>query len=233
MPHINRQGRWSSLFDDALPFKEQIACAVEVGSAIELVSIPGMEAEHSYVEIVLDDIPGWEEPLWATDGRWLYVRRPQGIWKTLLPREHLNRIGVVYQKRTGFEKRFGGTQIGRDFGGKPHWSLCRQPTEPFELDLPLGADADGVELGAMLIDAVNGPPNRLTLSAGPAFGDAPVAWRFEHGRLLATGRDGRRVAFPIADGFDLAPIAMAGKLWLRFEVLTHPWMEPLDAPVSL
>ena len=228
----NRQKRWSSLLSESMTFNDQARHAVEVGASIHLVAIPGMEAEHSFVELVLDDIPGWEEPLWASDSQWLYVRRPQGIWKTALPIEHASRKGMLFQRRTGFDKRFGGTLLGRDFGGKTRWTLCGQPTEPVELDFPLGVDTDGVELGAMLIDTVNEGSDRLTFSAGPAFGEPPVAWRFDKGRLLATGADGRLVAFPIATGLDLAPIALAGKLWLRFEVLTHPWMAPVDAKVS-
>lgn len=227
-----KKGRWTSLIAEELSFRKQVAHAIEVGSKIELISIPGMESEYSYVEIVVDNIPGWDEPLWATDDRWIFLRRPEGIWKTALPLQHLGRIGVVYQLGCSANK-LGGTEIGRDFGSKEQWHFCRQPTEPSELDYPFGVDDGGSELGPMLIDARAGRPGALTLSAGPAFGTPPKFWRFDHDRLVATGQDGRVVVFPIPESLDLEPIAKAGKLWLRFEVLTHAWMEPFDAQVIL
>lgn len=231
MSNQSPKGRWSGLFNDEMNFRQQVAAAVHVDSDIELVSIPGLEDDHSYVEIIVGDIPGWDEPLWATDDRWLYLRRPEGIWKTELPLLHLGRKGVIYQRRGNSEIKFGGTQMGQNFNGKSTWHFCRKPTSPMELDFPCGRDSDGFELGPMLLDACSGQPGMLTLSAGPAFGTPPKSWRFEQRRLVATGQDGRVVVFPIPESFEIESIAKAGKLCLRFEVLTHAWMEPFDAQV--
>lgn len=231
MSNQSQKGRWSAPFDSKLNFGEQVATAKHVNSDIELVAVAGLENEHSYVEIIVGDIPGWDEPLWATDDRWLYLRRPEGIWKTELPLQHLERKGVIYQRRGNSEKKFGGTQIGSNFNGVEVWHYCKKPTDPLELDFPYGRDGDGKEIGMMLIDACSGQPGTLTLSAGPAFGLPPKSWRFELGRLIAIGQDERVVVFPIPESFDLEPIAKAGKLWLRFEVLTHAWMEPFDVQV--
>jgi hypothetical protein len=223
-------GRWTRRFGVDATFEAETAAAIEVPSKTLLVDTPGLGDEYRFVQIILPNLPGRDEPLWASDHDWLYIRRPEGAWRTSLPREHLDRVGVLYQLGER-RQRHGGTQIGRGFQGKEGWRRMSSLTTPRELDFPYGLDEAGNEIGPMLYKVVDSNDSRVVVEAGPEFEDPPTSWAFEADRLFATGRDGRVVAYPIAPSLDLRAAALQGRLWLRFSIWSHPWADPFDAPV--
>src|SRR5471030_584170 len=86
-------GRWSALFNGRTSFKD------EVGSAIEIGAKWNRSARQR--DIILDEIPGWLTPLWGSDRQWLYIRRPEGVWKTKIPPNfEADTPILLYQKRS-------------------------------------------------------------------------------------------------------------------------------------
>lgn len=233
MVEIFKSGRWTSLFGRPMSFNEEIKRAIEVSAEIRLREIAGFEPEHSYVLIVFDNLPGRDEPLWATDDEWLYLRRPEAIWKTRLPFEHLNRIAMIYQTRDHGEKLYGGARLGRNFSHCDGWRRRDLKTEPSELDFPYGIDNEGFEIGPTLCKVLEHELGRLVVDAGAAFGESPIRWWASAGKLCAEGKDGRVVAFPIQQPLDFLSRAENKELWLRFTVWAAQWMEPVDAKVVL
>ena len=226
-------GQWLQLFGRPTTFKEDTRRAEQIGSSVELLDISASQPDLRYVKIIFDEIPGWEEPLWGTDEKWLYLRRPQGVWKTPLPLEHLGRVGIVYQRRGGGGTH-GGTQLGRNFGGKSSWRMMDSEATPEELDRPQMFDADGCEIGPMLFDAKLGERENTYLLAGPTFGHMP-SWCAMDGAFIKVG-DGpsRVVKCALAPSFDLAALCAhckSGKLWLRFECHMQKWRDPIEIKV--
>jgi len=169
-------GRWTALFGPTSSFCDEIAKAVEVRSDLRLREIEGLGGEFSCVEILLPDLPGRDEYLWASDKKWLYVRRPEGVWKTGLPIEHLDRICVLRQLAAS-GKTFGGMQLGRDprdCSNLPGWRRRREPTTLAAMDFPYGLDEAGNEIGPTLSEAVEVAGGRVVMRAGPNFPSRPT-----------------------------------------------------------
>lgn len=233
MNNEKTEGEWTSLFGKALSFREETARAIEVkADFISETAAPGA-SDLCRIKIVLKDLPGWREPLWATDAQWLYLRRPEGVWKTRLPARDLVKEGVLFQTRPGANKHYGGTSLGNCFDQKPGWKLFAQPCEPWELDFPQGKDENGNKFCSMLCEVAESDESRLVLLAGPAFSARPVAWRLEKDRILSILSNGATIVFPIAAGVDLQPSAKSGRLWLRNATWKHDWIDPMDYLVEL
>jgi hypothetical protein len=227
-------GRWTALFGPTSSFCDEIAKAVEVRSDLRLREIEGLGGEFSCVEILLPDLPGRDEYLWASDKKWLYVRRPEGVWKTGLPIEHLDRICVLRQLAAS-GKTFGGMQLGRDprdCSNLPGWRRRREPTTLAAMDFPYGLDEAGNEIGPTLSEAVEVAGGRVVMRAGPEFSEPPDAWVWL-GDTLHASRQGRVVSYPVSPALDLRPTADRGDLWLRFSTWTHEWADPIDVRVRL
>lgn len=225
-------GRWTQLFGRATSFQEDADIAQEIGAEIRLFDISKNQPGLSYVQIIMDEIPGWEEPLWASDAQWLYLRRPQGVWKTKLPIRHLDRVGVVYQKRSGAAGVFGGTQLGQNFANHPVWRLMNQERTPEEIDVMFGFAEDGSELGPLISDAVEVSEDRVVLQGGPIFGSMPESCVMNGRHIFVDDGRGRIVKFILARGIDLSEAHARGVLWLRFAGYDHSWVDPIDIKVS-
>ena len=226
-----RQGRWTRLFGRPTLFSEDARRAKEVPSSIQLFGVENMP-EFQYVKIIFEGIEGWERPLWASDGEWLYLRRPQGVWKTRLPKEYLDRIGVIGQAREGSKKTYGGIQIGHDFSNCPAWHVNMQEIEPEDMDEFYGPLEDGYEEGPLISEWIEDVAQRVVVDAGDVFYEPPLSCQFFDGEIRAEGVDGRKVRFVIDSSFDIEPIARQGNLWLRFGHGVTSWMDPFDCKVT-
>lgn len=227
-------GQWLQLFGRPTTFKEDTRRAERIGSSIELLDISAIQPDLRYVKIIFDEIAGWEEPLWGTDDRWLYLRRPQGVWKTPLPLEHLGRVGIVYQRRGGGGTH-GGTQLGRNFGGKNSWRMMFSEATPEELDEPRRFDGDGCEIGPMLLYTARGERDIVYLLGGSKFGSMPASCSLDAGYVRVVDASGQAVKFQLGPCFDMGALVAhckMGKLWMRFGCLDHPWMDPIDIKVA-
>jgi hypothetical protein len=225
------RGRWTRLFGGPTRFAEDVKKAKEVASTVQLFGV-GDLSDHQYVKIVFEGVDGWERPLWASDGQWLYLRRPQGIWKTRLPMEHLGRIGVICQSRRGSSRIYGGIRVGNDFSDRPSWHVHMEEVEPEAMDDFYGLPLDGHETGPMISDWVEDVGRRVVMDAGDVFSAPPKSCRFVDGEVRAEAADGRKVRFPISASLDLGAIAGRGDLWLRFGHGLASWMDPFDCQVT-
>lgn len=65
--------------------QEELALARLVNSTWTLRP-PACEGDEPVWQAVVEPLDGWLKPLWACDEQFLYLRRPEGIWKTPLPK---------------------------------------------------------------------------------------------------------------------------------------------------
>lgn len=224
-------GRWTRLFGRPTLFSEDARRAKEVTSTVQMFGAGELE-DFQYVMVIFEGLDGWERPLWASDGEWLYLRRPQGIWKTRLPEDHRDRIGMIGQRRGGSSKIYGGVQIGRDFSNAPAWHVHMQETEPESMDTFYGLPKDGYEAGPMISEWIENDGPRVFMNAGDVFGSPPSSCKFVDGGIQAEDAGGRKVRFPIDRSINIEPPALGGHLWLRFGHGSTSWMDPFDCQVT-
>lgn len=222
-----KTGRWCALFGRPMSFAEEIKRAVEV-SAIATLFGPQV---HIAIE---PPLPGWEVPLWGSDGQWLYLRRPEGVWKTRLPLAHADLQASICIKDPNMTEWLGSTFIGTDWVGVAGWVMREgEPCSPADLDAAASpSKAPGYEvdeIGFPLLKRISTDDGRAVFHAGAAFSSAPKLWV---DRKAVIGQDeatGRRVAFG-TNGTEAAEVlASGGDLWLRF---SGDMLLPVDAKVS-
>jgi hypothetical protein len=220
-------GRWCSLFGSPMSFAQEIKAAKEIEA---IVSLFGTQVNVEVAQL----LPGWVTPLWGSDDRWLYLRRPEGIWKVRLPVEHAGARINIYLKDPNHEIRVSGTFIGTDWVNVGGWMLRQcEPSSPEQLDANAspskapGYDVD--EIGIPLLNRILTDDGRNLFHAGDAFASVPELWV---DRKAVIGKDkasGRRVAFGINGTEAQEVLESGGVLWLRF---SGEMLLPVEAKVS-
>ena len=76
---------WVGNLDRERSFEDEVKLARRVESEWTVMPSATEGVEPVWL-VVVDPLPGWLRPLWACDRRFLYLRRPEGIWKVELPR---------------------------------------------------------------------------------------------------------------------------------------------------
>lgn len=179
----------------------------------------------------LDGMRGWVTPLWGALGDFLYLRRPEGIWKTRLPvgaNACALSLGIESKKSgqvvpVGFERGLGGWFDV--FGGEVNLQELDDAQSAARFGCPVEAT-----LGAPLCDIARdlSHSSKLTMDVRE---DACRAPRFEQvGDWLVAhdSADGARVAYPLAQ-WPAAKAALAlGQLWFRY---SGPCFEPFTVQV--
>lgn len=224
-------GAWAAMFGGRRAFVEEAARAVEIEALFE--------CDHGGRRSVwVEHIPGACEPLWGSDGSWLYLRRPEGVWKARVPEGFVGGSPVwLYQKgrgAAGASMRLGGLLMGESLLGRSGWIQGGKPSRLVE-----AADLDGQgrsELAKGLgVDEAAAPWRELgeedgkALAAGGSRFDAPPSWSLRGGWLVASGPGGS-AAYPLAEHPRLREALDQGRLWARFR---GKWFEGFDARVEL
>jgi hypothetical protein len=223
-------GRWTSLFKKQTKFNEELSQAREIGAR--------WERSPYQRDIILDEIPGWLPPLWGSDTHWLYIRRPEGIWKTKIPVGFGDSTPILlYQNRTSSAgtRPIGALSIGADLINQGGWNSAqsKKKASAYEMDLKrhptkLGVTLDVEAIGQELWEALPSEREGLLLRAGDDFYDEPI-FKLRGDWLIAQDpKTGWQIAYLLESSSDARKALDAGTLWLRFR---SPWLRTLDVRV--
>ena len=215
-------GSWSRLFGGRRSFALEADRAQAVDP--EWLSTPFQR------DIVFPKLPGWLAPLWGSDHEWLYLRRPEGVWRARIPKDFCADTPITIHERSllnGSETIRGGMGIGRSLTGHSGWirgSAVDEPIEAADLDGRSRPSSRGFEVDADIVGRPLGEvaaesAERLELRAGDYFA-RPPAFALDGRWLVATDvQSGLRVAYDIGlPGYEFVGEALdAERLWLRFE----------------
>lgn len=236
MARPKQMGQWARLFGRKIAFHEEARKAAEIGAA--------WERDHGQRDIVLDEIPGWLAPLWGVHGDWLYIRRPEGVWKTRIPLgfSHddvsLIRIHQRAPKTAGAIHTLGGTVIGRSLQSHGGWiqgNAIGKPMDAWEMDERASPAARGFDVEADAVGSAWGAlasseEGRLVVDGGDYFAKPPSFRLVDDWLMASDAETGRTVAFAMHGYAAYAEALKTGKLWLRFESM---WLRSFDAQVML
>lgn len=227
MAERKRVDIWASLFGGRRSFDMEIKIAKEIGAKWEI--------DGHQRNIIADQIPGWLEPLWGTDGNWLYLRRPEGVWKTRIPDEFQDSTPIFLCQRLGGDI-VGMLSLGKSMVGCKGWIRGHSIENPMD-----AADMD--DMGrheSLLVDAdvySSGWGNALgfdgeeILVDGGGHFDKLPRFKLQGDWLIAEDvGSGRRVAYPL-DGYQVHRKALEdGDLWM---VLGSKWSKRFEVKIDL
>ena len=228
MRDANLLGRWSSLFSEALIFDDEILHAMEV-TAQWRRSESGRQ-----IDVVLENLKGYVRPAWGSDTDFLYVRNPEGVWKSKLDRDIGTRQVIIHQYLPDGAVS-GGVLLGRGIENKGGWFYGSQSvTSASVIDESHRFGVDGIdadELGSPLFEFAELRGSRDVVLAGDSVGHSDI--RFERNGdwlIVVDLKTNRKIAYDIAANRAVLESAMNDRLWLRFN---GPWMTTVDKKVKL
>lgn len=211
-------GRWTERFQLCENYEAELKAAIEV--------------EHRWkdtgaqVTVELDALPGWLSPLWSLEKGWLYIRRPEGVWKTRLPNERTG-LPVVFCQRFADGSIRGDEFIGENLSSTGGWMRGPgEPKSPVELDRegsPEGSNADADEIARPLFNVVENTPERYVMRAGELFERPPKATSDENWVICRDPATGRRIAYGVDSHPQARRALREGRLWLLF---SGPYIDP-------
>jgi hypothetical protein len=222
----DRPGRWHKRFDSGIDstFEAEIDAAKLVDAEWQTHSGPLGADRSGYVNVVFDKLPGWLEPVWASDEKWLYLRRPEGTWKTPIP-DRLQPAGPLFlvDRVPGQADSGRRTRLGRVSTVAECWmDGFAQPVDVGARDCmdavaSLDVDFLGTHLGQPKSDG-----DRLLALAGDDF-QSPPDFKLAGDWLIANDR-----ALDLSCAYHIGgiePIAKAmeqGALWIRYQGIFVP-----------
>jgi len=232
-----RVGHWSALFGGPKPFEYEIKRAKDFDAKWSRHPSLLGNGHRGHTEVDFNGIPGWLQPLWGSDGEWLYIRRPEGVWRTRIPAGLPADSSVIFvQKKVGVSGDDGRMVMGFDMEPTGGWmDGFQQPCAPADIDArrDQGRDRQGVEVDFYAPPLINvvASADRLVVAVDDLFSQPP-RFNVEMDWLVATdSRSGRRCAFPLSgQGHEPAKKALnEGYLWLRFE---GEFLDPFEVKVT-
>lgn len=238
MANGGRAGIWTRAFGGPLDFQQEIAKAQTVEASWVARSDPSGEARTGHTDIVLLSLPGWHEPLWAADDRWLYLRRPEGVWKTAIDRSALSRgPSFLVDARFMGRRPAGRMMLGPLFERTDGWrDKYGEATTALDMDAISDPSAAGVDgplpfdyIGQPLIE-YDGDAARLIAISRDEFRSAPT-FRCVGDWLIATSaEDGLVYGYPLERLPTLRKALNKGHLWIRYQ---GEFMEPFEVEVAI
>ena len=223
-------GRWSAVWGKRT-YAEEMKHAVVIGAE--------WRSNEHQIDIVVDDIPGWLSPLWGSDANWLYLRRPEGIWKTEIPdgvREQVPTL-LCQQKNDEHGARvIGCLSIGSAIRNQTGWhagypeSKCINAFELDEICSPstLGAKVEADAIGQELWDVLLSSEDQVLVKAGDDFCEPPEFTWSNEWLIARDSKTGWRIAYPLEIGNPVHSALFSGNLWLQFR---SPWLRAINARV--
>lgn len=232
MAKQRKVGRWAGLFGQRMSFQKEILSAKEIGARWSLLS----EGDWSQLNAELDPIAGWLPPMWGSDDRWLYLRRPEGVWKFAIA-DLGDGASVQLRFRGSDGQSLGSHGIGRQIRslGGWFWSIDTDtPMDAADRDDEVqgwaeqeGAPAD--QLGGHLGQSLAIEPGKTVIKVGDEFVEAPT-FRIHGDWLVASDKKDWRVAYSLKDCPEALAALGRGELWLSFG---SPWLRTWAVKVEL
>ena len=220
---------WSATFGGRRSFDIEIKSAKEIGAK--------WESDGHQRNVVLDQIPGWLEPLWGSDQSWLYLRRPEGVWKAKIPPEFTGETPIFLCQRLA-DDIVGMLSLGRSITGHKGWirgNRVNAPLDAADRDAESRPEAQGVQVDADLIGSAWGSlrgedGGKLLVDGGEHFNASPL-FHLEGEWLVATDtKSGRRVAYPMHGHRAYRQALEAGNLGLQ---LGGKWTRSIKVRVDI
>lgn len=232
MEEQRRLGRWSKLFGGSLRFESEAARAKEIGA----VWTPS--ADGRQVDVLFDSIEGCGLPAWGSDSTHLYLRRPEGVWKTRIDQGLVDRIGLIRQ-RLADGSVSDHIVLGRGFKDKGGWIFSGMtPATPGQIDalVAFQPPSDQPEVkadlqGCVLYDFIERSEHRDVVEAGEPIGLGKVAFSRVGDWLVAKDiESGWRTAYDLSENRSVKASLEANRLWLRYGT---GWMTPIEVKIDL
>lgn len=218
---------WADLFGGRRSFEVEVNNAKEIGAR--------WESDGIQRNIIVENIPGWLEPLWGTDNNWLYLRRPEGVWKTRIP-DGFDGATPIYLCQQIDDDVLGMLSLGQSIFGNKGWIRgisVGQPMDAADMD-DLGrhenqdVDADFYSPGWGSALGFDG--DEMLVDGGGHFNQIPQFWMEGDWLIAEDSNSRRRVAYPL-EGYRAHRKALEdGKLWIR---LGSKWSHPKEVKIVL
>lgn len=232
MTNQRKVGRWASLFGQRMSFQKEIASAKEIGVRWTQIG----DENYGQLDVEIDPIPGWLTPMWGSDDQWLYLRRPEGVWKFALPNNNPNHsVQLCFRNQDG--QSLGSDSIGteiRSLGGW-FWSMdTHTPINAADIDDEVQGWAEedrapADQLGGYLDQIVEVKPGMTMIQVGDEFGQPPL-FSTDGDWLVATDQQGWRVAYSLRNCSKAKAALDQKELWLLF---SGPCMKSWSTRVEL
>lgn len=211
-------------------FDEEKTSAIEVGAKWKRGVL------GSWIEF--DPIPGWKEPLWGSDSQWLYLRRPEGVWRAKLEKlpsadgtfdlyiRH-PKTNALLGEKTLFPKLANQGGWHRAGGNSaPVSASSRDQDQSTLLALPVNVDRAKTLVG----DVLCYEPQRVVIQMGDSFAKPPI-FSIENNWLIAEDiESGFREGYPLGQNTMADSALLEKKLWFSYG---SRWMpEPFTVKVD-
>lgn len=232
MTNIQRVGRWGILGrtrheadrDGYMTFDDEIASAQPIQIKSKEDVIGQMNLIHSL------PLPGWHAPLFAHVEGFLYLRRPEGVWKLKCPSKP-NQSTLLHLPSLD-SANSASIHVGSPARESGKWHrLVGEPATPRQMDewrkSPSGVDTD--EIGGVLLNPPKIEGERLIFEVGDGFSSPPVLTYGGCKWIFGLGQDGRRLAFDASDVEWVNEAVADGALILRF---TSRFFSSFDVAVA-
>lgn len=232
MGNSTKTGIWSKTSGKNLSFEQEVERAIEI-SADWTVGIGGRQ-----INVTVGRLDGHWTPAWGSDEHWMYLKRPEGIWKFKCQPE-MRGDWLMISQRVNDQLLPGALSIKTSQLGRGGWqwdgeeALSADMLDALLTPIP-ECPAEATEMWAPLCEVIEYSAEKVVVKAGEAF-DAPSdAASIEcsaHGNwVLVRGPASSRVAaFDMSKSKAVREGAKAGNLWLRFD---GPWMRPFEVRVN-
>lgn len=224
MRHETKQiGRWVKPFGGRRSFAQEISGAEEIHAEWTI--------KPEYMNVIVDHIDGWVEPLWGSDQNWLYLRRPEGVWKTKIPSDTPHaREAYIYQKNAEGFGVLGGLSIGASIINQGGWirrAADGELIDAADLDAEESPISHGVELDVQRLRSPCGREleatrERLILDLGDGFDRAPKFSKQGNWLVAHDVATNQSEAYQMDDDPDLWTEIQSGRLYFCY---CSPWME--------
>lgn len=217
-----KTGRWTKKFGGAKSFEFESGMAKEIRSDWTMEDGPLGRDRSGIVSVKIDPIPGWLEPLWTFWNGYLYLRRPEGVWKTKVCEMIWDDrpIQLLINGQYGPD-RHAPLLLSMNIQEAKAWhSRANTLMTPIELDANVSVeswDVDADFCGLYLNNFLqNEEGKKVLVFAGDVFCHPPV-FSLEGNYLVATDMISKeKCAFQL-DGLMRIRRAVKSKvLWLRF-----------------
>ena len=231
MTKQRKVGRWASLFGQRMSFHKEIASAKEIGARWEILG----NRDYRQLDIEIDYIPGWLPTMWGSDDHWLYLRRPEGVWKFALPNIQADTTQLCFIGTDGNHLWADG--IGQHIKSMGGWFWSMDTDHPREAadrddevqDWAEGDQAPADQLGGYLDEIIEEKPGMILIQVGDDFGEPP-SFATDGDWLVATDQQGWRVAYSLKNCSKAKAALDRNELWLLF---SGPCMKSWSTRVEL
>lgn len=228
MDNSTKTGIWSKASGKNLSFELEVKRGLEITADWK----PGIGGKQ--IDVSVGKIDGHWTPAWGSDDHWIYLKRPEGVWKFKRKHEIAGDWLMITQCVNGHllpgSLTIEFAQLG--LGGWQWDGETALSSDRLDALIAPGKECPltATEMWAPLYDVVDHSADKVVVNAGEAF-NTPLVESTVSGNwvLVKDPAKNRIAAFDMSKSKAVRDGAAAGKLWLRF---CGSWMEPIEVRVK-